>query len=397
MKQLVLLTAFLIGTFNCFAQQLPGLGAGISGKHHSTPVLRPVMPVNSVQSVNSFYIDYDSADARLYGASKYMRYVWPMNNYYSTSDSSINYCIVAFDSLRDAYNDVGYNSDSVANLAVDSIFLMLGQENNSGIDDTLSVRIIGVDTVHGYPQPNNIYWANSFIIPSGTPLSGNWRTPVSYRLITYASVPRNRFAIMVEYYGNKMDTLGIVAGFGYRDSCTTANVPDADTTHYSKVRKQSSGSDFIANSFALWSQYQFIGLLPTQNGSNIYFDCDNDGQYVGGVDGESYIQNVQFIAHVKTNAAGIHEQANNNLSVQQNIPNPFAENSTVNYSLKENSSVSMDVFDLAGKKILSFSEVNMPAGMHHFTIDADQLDAGMYLYTITAGQVRVTKRLTVIK
>ena len=342
-------------------------------------------------------MDYDSADARIYGDANYERYVWPVNNYYTAADSAIRYCIVAFDSLFDAYGNVGYNHDSVSNLAVDSIFLMLGQENNSGTDDTLRVKLIGVDNVHGYPVLTTVYWTTDVIIPFGTPLSGNWKAPVQLKFTPFTSIYYPKFAIQMEYFGSKMDTLGIVAGFGFRDTCSATNMLNADTTHFSKIRKQTNTDSLIANSFAMWSQFQTVGLLPTKNGANVFYDCNGNTQYDGGSDGESYIQNIQFIAHVKTNAAGVHENNSIIASLDQNYPNPFSNSTTIGYELKQESSVTLDIFDISGRKIVSQKEADQGIGKHHIDLSATNLEAGTYFYTLTAGYSRMTRKMTLIR
>jgi hypothetical protein len=394
MKNLFLLCVFLFTCAVGRSQQFPDLRM----RAKTTPVAAPSIARNShaqIQSVNSFYIDYDAADASLYG-SNYQRFVWPMNNYYQPSDSAMRYCIVAFDSLYDLPADTGYATDSISSLAIDSIFLMLGQENNSGNADTLIVRIIGVDSTHGYPKPSIVYWSDMIIIPSGSPLSGDWRTPVSVKMIPYLSLyTSSQFAIMVEYYGSVNDTLGIVSGFGFRDTCGSLNQP-ADTTHFSSVRKQSSGDHFKANSFALWSQYSFIGILPTQNGSNIYFDCNTNGQYDGGQDGESFIQNIQFIAHVKTDAAGVNDYHSSDLSIKQNEPNPFTGSTSIPFVMNVNGDVTLLITDLTGRHIAAVREENLSAGTHRISFDASGLEPGIYFYTLTSGNSGVTRKMTVI-
>jgi hypothetical protein len=377
------------------AQQLPDLRMPPAGFHPNAPASLPAPPPVQTQSVNSFFIDYDAADAAIYG-SRYQRLVWPMNDHYTASDSALRYCIVAFDSLYDLASDTGYAADSIGNLAIDSIFLMIGQENNSGLDDTLSVKIIALDSVHGYPQPSVIYWSTSLVIPASAPLSGDWRTIVSLKMIPYLSLYKNRFGIMVEYFGPVSDSLGIVSGFGFRDTCGSLNRP-ADTTHFSSVRKQSASSFFRANSFALWSQYQFIGTLPTQNGSNIYYDCNNNGQYDGGQDGESFIQNVQFIAHVKTNAAGVQEWGRSPLSLRPNRPNPFSSVTSICYSLVKDAHIRLNVTDLAGRLVWQSDEGNKGSGDHAIAFTGSGLQSGTYIYTVYADGMPLSGKMTLIK
>ena len=394
MKHLLVSLLLLICSLTGSAQQTqPLLLAPVSQIHSSYQG----QPIPHAQSVYGFYIDYDSADARIYTSSKYQRYVWPLNDHYTATDSAMRYCIVAFDSLFDTYGNIGYDHDSAANVAVDSIFLMIGQENNSGINDTIRIKLIAVDALHGYPDPTIVYWSTDVIIPFNAPLSGNWRMPIQLAFTPYASIYSSKFAIQLEYFGNKMDTLGIVAGFGFRDSCTTATIPDADTTHFSQVRKQSTIDSLVANSFVMWSQLQTFGLLPTRNGSNIFYDCNGNSQYDGGVDGESYIQNIQFMAHVKTNAAGVHELNNGTISVAQNQPNPFSDHTIIHYELIQNAKITLNVFDVSGKKMISICEGDMTKGKHDIDLRTSELEAGIYFYTISSDLFSVTRKMVLIR
>tara|TARA_B100000508_G_scaffold141097_1_gene146939 strand:+ start:28808 stop:30616 length:1809 start_codon:yes stop_codon:yes gene_type:complete len=84
------------------------------------------------------------------------------------------------------------------------------------------------------------------------------------------------------------------------------------------------------------------------------------------------------------------------LKVSQ-YPNPFANETTVNYSLQEASAVDYNVVDMAGNVIISGSEGNQTAGEHSFTIDGAAFANGVYFLELTAGENKVTRRLVVNK
>jgi hypothetical protein len=87
----------------------------------------------------------------------------------------------------------------------------------------------------------------------------------------------------------------------------------------------------------------------------------------------------------------------NDFSLSQNYPNPFNTQTTVQYSLATQSLVSIDIFDILGRKIETFTEGIKPAGNHQATWDASGQASGIYFYRIKAGDKVETKRMTLMK
>lgn len=86
-----------------------------------------------------------------------------------------------------------------------------------------------------------------------------------------------------------------------------------------------------------------------------------------------------------------------NLNVSQNFPNPFSNETTVEYSLENASEVSYTVVDLAGNTILDVNEGNVSAGQHSITIDGASLANGVYYFNMTAGDAQTTHKMIVNK
>ncbi len=89
------------------------------------------------------------------------------------------------------------------------------------------------------------------------------------------------------------------------------------------------------------------------------------------------------------------ESNTNLLTVGQNQPNPFTGMTTVNYSLENNAVVTIDVYNVAGAKVMSINEGPQSAGAHKVQINAADLQAGVYYYTFTADGYTVTKKMIV--
>lgn len=93
----------------------------------------------------------------------------------------------------------------------------------------------------------------------------------------------------------------------------------------------------------------------------------------------------------------VEESENSVINVAQNVPNPFSNNTLINYTLTETANVSLTVVDLAGKVVATYNEGTRGAGEHNITVGANQLSDGVYFYNFKAGDYSVTKRMVVNK
>jgi hypothetical protein len=84
-------------------------------------------------------------------------------------------------------------------------------------------------------------------------------------------------------------------------------------------------------------------------------------------------------------------------SLRQNFPNPFNTQTTIQYDLPKAAMVTLEIFDILGRKIETLTEGIKPAGEHQATWDASGQASGIYLYRIKAGNKIETKKMTLLK
>ncbi|WP_185957199.1 T9SS type A sorting domain-containing protein [Gracilimonas mengyeensis] len=85
-------------------------------------------------------------------------------------------------------------------------------------------------------------------------------------------------------------------------------------------------------------------------------------------------------------------------SLQQNYPNPFNPVTEISYKLPNQTNVQLEVFDAMGRSVnVLVHNKTQAAGSHSVTFDASHLSSGVYLYRLKAGDVVLTKKLTLIK
>jgi len=82
----------------------------------------------------------------------------------------------------------------------------------------------------------------------------------------------------------------------------------------------------------------------------------------------------------------------------QNYPNPFNPITIINYELGITNFVSLKVYDLLGKEVLTLVSENKQPGNHSATFDGSNLPSGMYFYRLSVdGNVVDTKRMALVK
>ena len=86
----------------------------------------------------------------------------------------------------------------------------------------------------------------------------------------------------------------------------------------------------------------------------------------------------------------------------QNYPNPFNPATTINFQLSDVSAVSLKVFDILGREIVTLVNEEKPAGTFMVRWDATGVPSGIYCFQMTArnksGQVFTqTRRMTIVK
>ena len=95
---------------------------------------------------------------------------------------------------------------------------------------------------------------------------------------------------------------------------------------------------------------------------------------------------------------GIDEvESNHGISLGQNVPNPADSETSISYSLKNAGKVNLEVMDVTGKVVASFSEGYKPAGSYMIDMDLADFAPGVYNYSLTVDNARVTKRMIVTK
>jgi photosystem II stability/assembly factor-like uncharacterized protein len=84
-------------------------------------------------------------------------------------------------------------------------------------------------------------------------------------------------------------------------------------------------------------------------------------------------------------------------TLSQNYPNPFNPTTVIGYQLSSRSEVSLEVFDVLGRKVATLVNDSRPAGLNQATFNGTGLGSGMYFYRLQAGGSVTTRRMMLVK
>lgn len=308
------------------------------------------------------------------------------------------------------------------------------QRRSGGKDDTLIVELSWGDTsnyttwTQVYNTTNNQYWVcpklnSSKLHGDASHLTAATTNRVIIRRVLTAQdtiTVNNPFAgsivVVMPGGGVKIPAGNVVAvtytfapgnynqgDFVFQYSNPTTPATRSGFGGYLRGQKDYTGAPGNPLSYFYDRSANFPNPAKTKNTNLDYYTNGRYGKYTGGqafanscmYPGADFCWYIEVI--ISNQPVGINERHANNVRIGQNIPNPFSDVTYISYELVEGSNVTLDVFDITGKKIQSMEQGKQFAGNHTIEFNGNNLQAGVYFYTLTAGENRVTKRMTVVK
>ena len=86
----------------------------------------------------------------------------------------------------------------------------------------------------------------------------------------------------------------------------------------------------------------------------------------------------------KTTSSASTSNIPKSFGLSQNYPNPFNPTTTINFELKQNSAVKLDIFNVLGQRVQEFNLGQMNAGTYNQSVDMSRFASGVYFYRIDA-------------
>ncbi|MBS1513802.1 MAG: T9SS type A sorting domain-containing protein [Bacteroidetes bacterium] len=167
-----------------------------------------------------------------------------------------------------------------------------------------------------------------------------------------------------------------------------STVSELSNSRFDIERKISGSND--------WKRVSHVNGNGTTNQVKSYFYEDKNlapGKYQYRIKQIDYNGNFEYHNLASEVVIGVP----NKFSLLQNYPNPFNPVTVISYQLPVDGFVSIKVYDMAGKEVMSLLNSNQNAGYHTVEFTGTSLASGTYFYTMQAGDFKAVKKMVLIK
>jgi hypothetical protein len=113
-----------------------------------------------------------------------------------------------------------------------------------------------------------------------------------------------------------------------------------------------------------------------------------------------YVADVYSFMILRINASSIVDWFNEypeNFILSGNYPNPFNSSTVISYSLPYQSDVTVEIYDILGRKVETLLGDSQLAGYHSIIWKSGENSSGIYFYKIQAGKFVETKKMVLMK
>jgi hypothetical protein len=153
--------------------------------------------------------------------------------------------------------------------------------------------------------------------------------------------------------------------------------------------KQNDSTIIIVELDAAYYSINDVGAISYRSGNIQSFD-------------DASLQAFAFMDAVNWTGSATVINENKNLiplvnKLNQNYPNPFNPTTTISYQLALQGHVSLKVYDVLGRQIVTLVDEVKSAGTYTVSWDAAKLSSGVYFYRLQVGDFNDLKRLILVK
>ncbi len=149
---------------------------------------------------------------------------------------------------------------------------------------------------------------------------------------------------------------------------------------------------------------QFPTLINTQEYDSHYIYLDSNKMLKIGGDtfiGDMIAPSKRCYICENINIVNVDNQSTNKLpntfELAQNHPNPFNPSTTISFSLPKTEFVTLKIYDVLGKEVVTLTNEELSAGKHTKQWNADGFSSGIYVYKLQAGIYSTVKKMLLLK
>ena len=100
---------------------------------------------------------------------------------------------------------------------------------------------------------------------------------------------------------------------------------------------------------------------------------------------------------VPTSIEEIQLNKDENITLDQNYPNPFSGKTVISFRIPENDFVSLKVYNMLGVEIAELAGKRFEAGNHSLEFESGQFPKGKYFYRVESNNFSATRGMTIMK
>lgn len=214
---------------------------------------------------------------------------------------------------------------------------------------------------------------------------------------------------------------GLIAGNVY-SLAELSGVIFAGTLYGGVYKSTNSGNNWIVSNtgmgnLTVYALYKIGSILAAGTSTNgVYFSYDNGNTWSFSNQGltstnvtELYSDNNYIYAGTLgggicrrplteiMSIVPVSNEAPDKFSLSQNYPNPFNPVTNITLQIAVSGLVSLKVFDLTGREVLSLVNEVLNTGIYKVDMNAADLPSGVYLYRLETGKFSETKKMILIK
>ena len=182
-----------------------------------------------------------------------------------------------------------------------------------------------------------------------------------------------------------------ISGFSYTPATLTVNVGDVVTIEASsfhplvQVSEASWNSDLttpLSGGFTSTTNFA-LTITASMAGTTIFYLCNVHGP--SGMKGQI---NVNLAAGITENQ--VHDF---NFTV---YPNPVMSDASLNISTKKAGKISFSMYDLKGRMVTQFADINVQSGQITVPFDTAPLQKGLYILQMRTSQGLLRKQIVIL-
>jgi hypothetical protein len=113
--------------------------------------------------------------------------------------------------------------------------------------------------------------------------------------------------------------------------------------------------------------------------------------------GMAEVQNAMVTSVTGPTGVDISKEVPESYELSQNYPNPFNPETSIKFAVPKEGFVSLKVFDITGREVLTGVNEVLKPGYYNVQVDASKLASGVYFYKLMANGFIDTKKMTLVK